>query len=53
MVNDIFLETASTPSILWILWVALGFFALIVIIGWLVSRNEKPEQEKPPEKHDH
>jgi hypothetical protein len=45
-------ETTTGPHVTWLLWVALGFFALMVLVGWLTSRNQKPE---PPagkqEKH--
>lgn len=37
--------THGGSGLLWLLWVALGFFALMVIVGWLVSRNKKPEAE--------
>lgn len=46
---QLFEEAAQTTDISWLLWVALGFFALMVITGWLVSRKKKPEE--PP--HDH
>jgi len=36
-------ETTTGPDITWLLGVALGFFALMVLIGWLASRNQKPE----------
>jgi hypothetical protein len=29
-------------DITWMLWVALGFFALMVLVGWLSSRGKKP-----------
>lgn len=32
----------------WLLWVALGFFALMVVIGWLASRRKKPEEPETP-----
>ena len=44
------------PDITWLLWVALGFFALMVVVGWLVSRNQKPEEPQSPahdEKENH
>ena len=36
-------------DITWMLWVALGFFALIVLIGWLSSRGRKanPADQEP------
>lgn len=43
-------ETAGGSNITWLLWVALGFFGLMVLVGWLSSRMKKPDQE--PEHHD-
>jgi predicted flap endonuclease-1-like 5' DNA nuclease len=52
------LEEGTQPNVTWMLWVALGFFAIMVVVGWLVSRNQKPEAEpvhehpkEPPEEH--
>lgn len=40
-----FLSESSTPGDLtWLLWVALGFFSLIVFVGWLVSRTQDKEE---------
>jgi hypothetical protein len=36
-------ETTTSPDVAWLLWVALGFFALMVLVGWLASRNRTPE----------
>jgi len=33
-------EAVMETSYTWLLWVALGFFFLMVFIGWLVSRKE-------------
>jgi len=44
------------PDLTWLLWVALGFFVLMVVVGWLVSRNQKPEEPQSQahdEKEDH
>lgn len=38
-------EGGPNTSLSWLLWLALGFFFLIVIIGWLVGRRE---QASPP-----
>lgn len=46
-------ETHGGSELGWLLWVALGFFALMVVIGWLVSRNKKPEAEPVHEHHEH
>lgn len=40
-------------TLLWMLIVALVFFFLMVIVGWLVSRNKKPEAEVQHEVHGH
>jgi predicted flap endonuclease-1-like 5' DNA nuclease len=39
-------ETSGGANVTWLLWVALGFFAVMVVVGWLVSRKEKPVHEK-------
>jgi predicted flap endonuclease-1-like 5' DNA nuclease len=47
------LEEGTTQSnVTWLLWVALGFFAVIVVVGWLVSRNKKQEAEPVHEHHE-
>jgi hypothetical protein len=38
-------EEVNQPDVTWLLWVALGFFAVMVVVGWLVSRKQKPEAE--------
>lgn len=38
-------ETHNASDITWLLWVALGFFGLMVVVGWLVSRNQKTETD--------
>jgi hypothetical protein len=45
-------ETHGGSNLAWLLWVALGFFVLMVIVGWLVSRNRKPEVEPIHEHHE-
>ena len=42
----LFSESAPEVNVTWLLWVALGFFAVIVVVGWLVSRRRKPEEEQ-------
>ena len=49
---NLFSEEGPNTELAWILWVALGFFLLMVIIGWLVSRNKKPV-EAPVHAHGH
>ncbi|MEZ0396629.1 MAG: helix-hairpin-helix domain-containing protein [Anaerolineales bacterium] len=46
-------ETHGGSELAWLLWVALGFFALMVVVGWLVSRNRKPEAEPVHAHHEH
>jgi len=38
-------QEGPNTSLAWLLWVALAFFVIIIVVGWLVSRNrtEKPE----------
>ena len=43
-------ETPAGSNVTWMLWVALGFFALMVVVGWLASRNKKQEEE-PTHEH--
>jgi cytochrome b len=44
-------ETPAGSNVTWMLWVALGFFAVMVVVGWLVSRNKKQEEEPAHEHH--
>lgn len=39
--NAVFLlaEEGPNTSLSWLLWVVLGIFLLLVLVGWLVSRN--------------
>ncbi len=37
-------EEGPNTELAWLLWVTLGFFALMVVIGWLASRNQKPAE---------
>lgn len=41
-------EEGPNASLSWLLWVALGFFFLMVVVGWLTSRNKvgKPEVQR-------
>lgn len=38
-------EEGPNTELAWILWVGLLFFFLMVVIGWLVSRNKQPAAE--------
>ena len=35
-------EEGPNTELAWLLWAALGFFALMVVIGWLSSLGKKP-----------
>jgi preprotein translocase subunit SecG len=47
------LEESPQSSITWLFWVSLGFFAIMVLVGWLVSRNQKPEESKEKDTKGH
>jgi hypothetical protein len=38
-------EEGPNTELAWLLWVALAFFFLMVVIGWLVSRRQKDRGE--------
>ncbi|MFZ5908438.1 MAG: helix-hairpin-helix domain-containing protein [Chloroflexota bacterium] len=40
-------------SLLWLLLIALGFFFLMVVVGWLASRNKGGRPEVQQEAHGH
>ena len=46
-----FLSEGSGPntSLSWLLWVALAFFVLMVLVGWWTSRNKGQQVEVPAE----
>ena len=46
-----FLSEGNGPntSLSWLLWVALVFFVLMVLIGWWASRNKGQQTEVPAE----
>jgi hypothetical protein len=50
----ILLSEGSGPdtSLSWLLWVAFGFFALMVVVGWLTSRNKGSKPEAQHEAHE-
>ncbi len=33
-------EAGPDMSLAWLLWVALGFFFLMVVVGWAVSKRQ-------------
>jgi len=49
----LFTEEGPNTELAFLLWWVLGFFFLIVIIGWLVSRNKKPVVESVHADHKH
>ena len=44
-------EGGPNTELAWLLWVALGFFFLMVIIGWLTSRRNGNQPEVRHEAH--
>ena len=42
-------EEGPNTSLAWLLWIALGFFVLMVLIGWWTSRNKG---SKPTVQHE-
>ena len=44
-------EEGPNTSLSWLLWVALGFFFLMVLVGWWVSRNKGSKPEAQDEAH--
>ena len=44
-------EEGPNTSLAWLLWVALGFFVLMVLIGWWTSRNKGKQVEAPVAAH--
>ncbi len=46
-------ETGPNTELAWLLFLALGFFFLMVIVGWLTSRRKGSEPEVQHEAHGH
>lgn len=44
-------EEGPNTELAFLLWWVLGFFFLMVVIGWLVSRNKKPGAEPVHAEH--
>lgn len=44
-------ESGPNTSLSWLLWIALIFFALMVLVGWWVSRNKGEQVEAESEAH--
>lgn len=49
----LFLSEGSGPnsSLSWLLWVVLGIFLILVLVGWWTSRNKGEQVETPVEAH--
>jgi len=45
-------EEGPNTSLSWLLWIALLFFFLMVIVGWLTSRNKGSKPEVHREAHE-
>jgi predicted flap endonuclease-1-like 5' DNA nuclease len=43
--QGLFQESGANTSLSWLLWVALAFFVLMMLVGWLTSRNKGSEVE--------
>ena len=46
-------EEGPNTELAFLLWWVLGFFLLMVIIGWLTSRNQKPAEAAAHVEHKH
>jgi len=44
-------QEGPNASLSWLLWVVLGFFFLMVVVGWLVSRNKGSQPVVQQEAH--
>ncbi len=45
-------ESGANTSLTWLLWVALAFFVLMVVVGWLTSKNKESMPEVAHEVHE-
>jgi len=39
-------QTGSGADLAWLLWVALAFFVVMTVTGWLTSRNKQSEADR-------
>ena len=46
-------EAGPNTELAWLLYVALGFFFLMVVVGWLTSRRKGSQPEAGHEAHGH
>ena len=48
-------EASPNTSLSWLLWITLGFFFLMVVVGWLASRKNttraQPDRKTKPSNH--
>jgi hypothetical protein len=44
-------EEGPNTSLSWLLWIALGFFVIMVLVGWWTSRNKREQAEAMVEAH--
>jgi hypothetical protein len=45
-------EAGPDGSLLWLLFWVLGFFFLIIVVGWMVSGNKGNNSNVQPEAHE-
>lgn len=43
-------ETTHEPDLTWLLWLVLGIFAIIVVVGWMASNKAEAEVASEPVK---
>jgi len=48
---SLLLQEGPNASLSWLLWIVLGFFLLMVVVGWLVSRNQGGQAPVQQEAH--
>ncbi len=48
-----FSEAGPDGGLLWLLWWVFGFFFLMVVVGWLASRNNGSRLDARQEVHEH
>jgi UDP-N-acetylmuramyl pentapeptide phosphotransferase/UDP-N-acetylglucosamine-1-phosphate transferase len=46
-------EAGPDGGLAWLLWWVLGFFFLMVVIGWLTSLNKGSKPDVQHEAHEH
>jgi predicted flap endonuclease-1-like 5' DNA nuclease len=48
---SVLFQEGPNTSLSWLLWIVLGFFLLMVVVGWLVSRNKGSQPAVRQEAH--